>query len=61
MKQDNLFKIDQKINRLGTNGEESTGLGLLLCKEFITKHNGEISVISKPNNGSTFSFTLPTV
>lgn len=57
----NLFKIDQKVNRLGTNGEESTGLGLLLCKEFITKHNGEISVISKPNNGSTFSFTLPTV
>ena len=55
----NYLKIDQKVSQLGTNGEASTGLGLLLCKEFIEKHNGEIWLDSKINFGSTFFISLP--
>jgi PAS domain S-box-containing protein len=55
----NLFSLDGKINRKGTEGELSTGLGLILCKEFIDKHNESINVESEPDKGSTFSFTLP--
>jgi len=43
----------------GTNGEEGTGLGLILCKEFILKHNGRIWAESEPGKGSKFTFTLP--
>lgn len=53
-----LFQIDQKVSRQGTEGESSTGLGLLLCKEFIQKNSGEIFVESEVGKGSTFSFTL---
>ena len=55
----NIFKIDNKVRSQGTQNEEGTGLGLLLCKEFVEKHGGEIWVESKKDQGSTFYFTLP--
>lgn len=54
-----LFKIGETKSRPGTQGEKGTGFGLLLCKEFIDKHNGTITVESEEGKGSTFSFTLP--
>nr|WP_315202358.1 tetratricopeptide repeat-containing sensor histidine kinase [uncultured Flavobacterium sp.] len=54
-----LFKIDTKNNRLGTENEPSTGLGLILCKEFIEKHKGKIWVESEVGNGSTFHISFP--
>jgi len=54
----NLFKPDVKTNKTGTSGEPSSGLGLLLCKEFIDKHQGQIWVKSQPGLRSTFTFTL---
>lgn len=56
---DRLFQMDQKVTRRGTGGETSTGLGLLLCKEFIDRHQGKIWVESKENTGSCFWISLP--
>jgi PAS domain S-box-containing protein len=53
-----LFFINEKTSRQGTDGEPSTGLGLMLCKEFIEKHGGLIRVESEEGKGSTFIFTL---
>ncbi len=58
---EDIFKIDKSSGRKGTNGEPSTGLGLLLCKEFIEKHDGSIAVTSEVNIGSVFTISLPLI
>jgi signal transduction histidine kinase len=54
-----LFKVSKKISFPGTEDEKGTGLGLILCKEFVSKHHGTIDVISEPGKGSTFWFKVP--
>ena len=56
---DNLFQLDEYPSRKGTDGEPSTGLGLLLCKDFVEKHGGEIWAESEEGKGSVFHFNLP--
>jgi two-component system, sensor histidine kinase and response regulator len=54
-----LFKINEKVTTLGTREEKGTGLGLVLCKEFIEKNGGTIRVKSKVREGAKFIITLP--
>jgi Signal transduction histidine kinase len=56
----NLFRIDKNLqSRKGTLGEKGSGLGLILCKEFIDKLQGDIRVESQTGRGTTFTFALP--
>ncbi|MEI7662282.1 MAG: PAS domain-containing protein [Bacteroidota bacterium] len=55
----NLFHLDINISRKGTDGEPSTGLGLIICKDFIEKNNGKLKVESEEGKGTSFFFTLP--
>lgn len=54
----NLFKIDAHISTRGTADEKGTGLGLVICKDFVEKHGGHFSVISSPGKGTSVSFTV---
>jgi signal transduction histidine kinase/Tfp pilus assembly protein PilF len=54
-----LFTGEAGITTEGTSGEKGTGIGLMLCKDFIEKHSGSIWVESKEGKGTTFFFTLP--
>jgi len=61
---DKLFRIDTSYSTMGTQNEVGTGLGLILCKEFVDKHGGEIWVESHrgcqgEEHGSKFHFTVP--
>ena len=54
-----LFKRNKLHTTRGTNNESGTGLGLILCKEFVEKHGGTIRIESEPDKGSLILFTLP--
>ena len=57
--QENLFKMDADVKRPGTEDEPSSGLGLLISKEFVEMNGGKIKVKSKEYKGTCFYFTLP--
>ena len=54
-----LFRVDKAFSTTGTGKEKGTGLGLVICKEFVEKNNGTISVESSPGKGSKFMVSLP--
>lgn len=56
---ENLFNIARKVSRPGTDDEPSSGLGLLLCKEFVDIHKGKIWAESEVGKGTTFYVSLP--
>ncbi|MEF8811231.1 MAG: two-component regulator propeller domain-containing protein [Bacteroidales bacterium] len=56
---ENLFRVDGNISRKGTDGEKGSGLGLIICKEFLEKHDRELFIETAENQGTTFYFYLP--
>ncbi len=54
-----VFQPDENQTNIGTEGEKGTGLGLIICKDFVEKNNGKIWVKSEPGEGSAFYFSLP--
>ncbi len=54
-----LFEIDSNRTKPGTRNEKGTGIGLLLCKEFVEKNGGRLWAESEAGKGSTFKFTIP--
>lgn len=54
-----FFMRQQPKSNKGTDGEKGTGLGLLLCRQFVEKNNGEVIIESKPNEGTTFTIIIP--
>jgi len=57
--QKKLFQVGETVSTRGTSGETGTGLGLILCKEFVEQSGGKIGFESAPGRGSRFWFTLP--
>lgn len=57
--QPKLLNEATHFTTFGTNSEEGSGLGLLLCKDFVAKNNGQLWFTSKPGAGSDFCFSLP--
>jgi signal transduction histidine kinase len=57
----NLFKLTEKMPSKGTEGEKGSGLGLLICKEFMDLNKGKIEINSTQGKGSTFKIIIPTV
>jgi signal transduction histidine kinase len=58
-KAEHLFKIDVQSSTMGTAKETGTGLGLLLCKDMVKLHKGDIRVESEEGKGSTFTISIP--
>ena len=59
MQKRKLFRLDTEFSTKGTANEKGSGLGLILCKEFIEKNHGEIYVESEKGKGTNFIFELP--
>jgi PAS domain S-box-containing protein len=56
---DHLFSLESGTSTPGTRNETGTGLGMIICREFVLRHDGEISVESEPGKGSRFIISLP--
>ena len=57
--QSKLLKLESHYSTFGTGNEEGSGLGLLLCQDFVTKNSGRLWFTSQKGVGTTFNFSLP--